>query len=98
MVFVNIALTGGSGFIGRRTRDALRHAGYSVRLVSTRTAPGPRDLAGCGAVIHLAVESVAQRWTASARERIRNSRVEGTRALVAAMRSEPPAVLISASA
>jgi uncharacterized protein (TIGR01777 family) len=54
--------------------------------------------AGCGAVVHLAGEPVAQRWTASARERILSSRVESTRSLVAALRSQPPRVLVSASA
>src|SRR5579863_7138083 len=43
-------------------------------------------------------EPVAQRWTASARERISNSRIQGTRSLVAALRQHPPAVLVSASA
>jgi uncharacterized protein (TIGR01777 family) len=63
-----------------------------------RTPPRPEALAGVNAVIHLAGESVAQRWTASVRERIERSRVEGTQALVAAMRAQPPQVLISASA
>ncbi len=48
-------------------------------------------------MIHLAGEPVAQRWSASAKKRILDSRVEGTRALVAAMREHPPNVLISAS-
>ena len=47
----------------------------------------PGALAGINAVVHLAGEPVAQRWTAAARERILHSRVEGTRALVAAMRA-----------
>lgn len=49
-------------------------------------------------MVHLAGEPVAQRWTASARSRILNSRVEGTRALIAALREHPPNVLVSASA
>jgi uncharacterized protein (TIGR01777 family) len=49
-------------------------------------------------VIHLAGEPVAQRWTREARERIRASRVESTRTLVAALRPNPPKVLVSASA
>ena len=49
-------------------------------------------------MVHLAGEPVAQRWTAAARDRIMRSRVEGTRALVAAMRGHSPQVLISASA
>jgi uncharacterized protein len=50
------------------------------------------------AVINLAGEPVAQRWTEAARDKILRSRVEGTRALVAGMRAQPPQVLISASA
>jgi len=46
----------------------------------------PESLAGAEAVIHLAGEPVAQRWTHEARRRIHDSRVHGTRALVAAMR------------
>jgi len=58
----------------------------------------PDAFAGSNAVIHLAGEPVAQRWTAAARDKILRSRVEGTRAVVAAMRAQPPQVLISASA
>ncbi|HEX7362363.1 MAG TPA: TIGR01777 family oxidoreductase [Bryobacteraceae bacterium] len=52
------------------------------------------------AVIHLAGETVAQRWTAEAKEEIRGSRVKRTRALVEALRElkHKPDALISASA
>jgi uncharacterized protein (TIGR01777 family) len=48
----------------------------------------------------LAGEPVAQRWTAQARERIRSSRVDGTRRVVEALAQleSRPAVLLSASA
>lgn len=69
-----------------------------MRAVSLRAALPPDALAGVNAVIHLAGEPVAQRWTASARDKILRSRVEGTQTLVAAMRAQPPQVLISASA
>jgi len=57
-------------------------------------------LAGADAVINLAGEPVAQRWSSAAKARIRNSRIEGTRHLVDAIgrMSKKPAVLISASA
>jgi len=57
-------------------------------------------LAGRDAVVHLAGENVAQRWSAPARERIEASRVTGTRNLVAGLRAADPrpAALISASA
>ncbi|HLX44355.1 MAG TPA: TIGR01777 family oxidoreductase [Bryobacteraceae bacterium] len=95
---MRIAITGASGFIGRRLVSKLKVEGNEVQLVSLRTAPREQDLAGCGAVIHLAGEPVAQRWTSAARERIRASRVDATRSLVAALQKSPPATLISASA
>jgi uncharacterized protein len=63
--------------------------------------PAPaRALAGRDAVVHLAGENVAQRWTAKARQAIRDSRVTGTRHLLAGLRgAEPrPRTLVSASA
>jgi uncharacterized protein (TIGR01777 family) len=63
--------------------------------------PAPTQaLAGRDAVIHLAGENVAQRWTAKAKRAIRDSRVIGTRHLVAGLRkAEPrPGTLISSSA
>jgi uncharacterized protein (TIGR01777 family) len=91
-------ITGGSGFIGRAIAERLRASGHSVTAVSLRTPPSPEVFARCEAVVHLAGEPVAQRWTAAAKERIMDSRVRGTRTLVAALRQQPPAVLISASA
>ncbi|HWQ55374.1 MAG TPA: TIGR01777 family oxidoreductase [Bryobacteraceae bacterium] len=62
--------------------------------------PPPESLADADAVIHLAGEPVAQRWTNAAKERIRDSRVLGTRHLVEGLAALPrrPAVLISSSA
>jgi len=62
--------------------------------------PAPEHaLAGRDGVVHLAGESVAQRWTDGAKERIRSSRSAGTRQLVAGLETaEPrPRVLVSAS-
>jgi uncharacterized protein (TIGR01777 family) len=95
---MNIVITGGSGFIGRAVAERLRASGHRVTAVSLRTAPSPEVFAGCQAAVHLAGEPVAQRWTAAARERIMNSRIQGTRSLVSALRHQPPAVLVSASA
>jgi uncharacterized protein (TIGR01777 family) len=95
---VKIAITGASGFIGRALADRLRSGGHAVTPVSLRAAPRPESFPACDALVHLAGEPVVQRWTAAARERIRNSRIEGTRALVAALRDRPPRVLVSASA
>ncbi len=51
-------------------------------------------------VIHLAGEPVAQRWTAEAKKKIYDSRIEGTRNLVSAMRTlqhKPPALICSSA-
>ncbi len=52
------------------------------------------------AIVHLAGEPIAQRWTLAAKKRIYTSRVEGTRQLVTAIGRlrHKPAVLVSASA
>jgi len=65
------------------------------------SAPAPADaLAGRAAVVHLAGENVAQRWSAAARRRILQSREAGTANLLAGLReADPrPAALVSASA
>jgi len=95
---MNVVITGGSGFIGREVSKRLASVGHVVRPVSLRGTLAPDALAGANVVINLAGEPVAQRWTGSARDKILRSRVEGTQTLVAAMRAQPPQVLISASA
>jgi uncharacterized protein len=57
-------------------------------------------LAGRDAVVNLAGENVAQRWTARAKEAIRDSRVTGTGNLIEGIRqADPrPRVLVSSSA
>jgi uncharacterized protein (TIGR01777 family) len=63
-------------------------------------SPPPEALAGVDAVVNLAGEPVATRWTKAKKDRIRASRVEGTRNLVAGLLASnpPPKVLVSASA
>jgi uncharacterized protein (TIGR01777 family) len=84
-----------------------RHAGTNlppgVRLSvwdATRGEPPADALQDVDAVVHLAGEPVAQRWTAHARQAIRESRVTGTRNLVEALAKLPrkPQVLVCASA
>jgi uncharacterized protein len=95
---MNVAITGASGFLGHALSERLRASGHDVTGISLRTQPPPEVFAGCQAVVNLAGEPVAQRWTVAARERISNSRIQGTRSLVAALRKHPPQVLVSASA
>jgi len=81
-----------------RARSAL---GVEARAWRPESAPAPAEaLAGRDAVLHLAGEDVAQRWSAEAKRRLLNSRELGTRNLVEGLRAADPrpAVLVSASA
>jgi uncharacterized protein (TIGR01777 family) len=63
--------------------------------------PAPAEaLEGRDAVVHLAGENVAQRWSKDAKRRIHGSREQGTRHLVDGLRAaqERPGVLVSSSA
>jgi hypothetical protein len=88
-----------------RTRELLgsRHRDAEVQAVSwdPRREPAPAHaLAGRDAVVNLAGEPIGQRWTAAARRAIHESRVAGTRNLVAGIEEceARPRTLLSASA
>ena len=95
---MQIGITGASGFIGRALAARAAALGWNVRRLPRTPSAG--DVAGLDAIVHLAGETVDGRWTARKKAEIERSRVEGTRALVNALReAEPrPRVLVSASA
>lgn len=110
-----ILITGASGLVGSALIPALETRGHRViKLVrgSSSDTPGNAtwdpdaqqiNLSSAGnldAVIHLAGEPIAKRWTPEVKRRIRDSRVNGTRLLSEALArlSPPPKVLICASA
>lgn len=95
---MRIALTGARGFVGSALTELLQNQGHETKALSRR--PDPADLEGCDAVVHLAGEPVAQRWTAEVKRRIRDSRVLGTRHLVDSIKSleTKPKVVLCASA
>jgi uncharacterized protein (TIGR01777 family) len=72
----------------------------AVRWDPLAEAAPVRALSGRDAVVHLAGEPVAQRWSGQVKRAIRDSRVLGTRNLVQGMRAceSCPAVLLSSSA
>jgi uncharacterized protein (TIGR01777 family) len=111
-----IAVTGSSGLIGTALVDALEAEGQHVRRVVRRPSEGAKQeirwdpaggtidaahFSGIDAVVHLAGEGLAaHRWNDSVKDKIRDSRIEGTRLLceTLASLSVKPAVLVSASA
>jgi uncharacterized protein len=85
-------------------RERLAEAGLApVEAVDwdLLSEPAPAQaLEGRDAVVHLAGENVAQRWSASAKRAIRESRVTGTRNLLAGLGAaeHAPGTLVSSSA
>lgn len=113
---LRFAISGGSGLVGSALAASLAGDGHRVvRLVRRESAAGPDEvlwdpdagrvdatgLEGVDAMVHLAGENIAAaRWSAAQKERIRTSRVEGTRLLADTLAglTHPPRVLVNASA
>ena len=105
---MRVAVTGATGTIGNAVVRRLKARGDEVVAVSRN--PGAAgmpavgwdqlDLSGFDGVVNLAGEPLAQRWNETTKARIRDSRIDGTRKVVEALRSaEPrPGVLVSQSA
>lgn len=86
--------------LGRRVPPWLP-AGSGFHRWDAMTGAAPAEaLDGVDAVLHLAGEPVAQRWTKTVKRRIQRSRVEGTRALVEAISrlESRPKMMVAASA
>ncbi|MCW3050486.1 MAG: hypothetical protein JWO74_4770 [Solirubrobacterales bacterium] len=87
--------------LSRNPERAREELGVPVHAWRPLDEPAPAAaLEGRDAVVHLAGESVAQRWTDASRRAIRDTRETGTRNLVAGLRAAGPRpdVLVSASA
>jgi uncharacterized protein len=112
---MTVLLTGSSGLLGSALTPLLSAAGQRVVPLRRRaSAPaagaavwdpgaGGIDLSLTGpldAVVHLAGETIAQRWSETAKRRMWESRCRGTELLCAALarHASPPATLVCASA
>ena len=110
-----VAVTGATGLIGTALVAQLRAGGYAVRRLvrsprgatagdvvwdPARGALPATALDGVDAIVHLAGEPVAHRWTAERKRAIRDSRVRSTELLVQAVRAlqRKPRVLLAGSA
>ncbi len=111
---MKVVVTGGTGFLGRALVAALGGRGDEAVVVTrdpsrAELPPGARGTGwdglatavdGADAVVNLAGETIAQRWTAAAKARIVGSRAQAAERVGAALRAakSPPAVLVNASA
>ncbi len=91
--------------MGSKLKTLFTLQGHEVQALGRKHFALSQDelsgtLKGATAVIHLAGESIAKRWTRTHRQKIYDSRISTTRKLVDAMldMEYPPAVFISASA
>lgn len=111
---MDVLVSGSTGLIGSALVSALEEGGHRVRRL-TRSGGSSEDVVrwdpsageidagrieGVDAVVHLAGENIAGRWTDAKKARIRDSRVRGTRLLAETLARlpTPPAVMVSASA
>ena len=111
---MNILMTGATGLAGSHLTPYLIERGHRVTPLARRESSDSGQPSWCPdrnqislgnggqwhAVIHLAGENIAQRWSQKAKRRIRDSRVNGTRLLCEALvkQKAPPKVLVCASA
>lgn len=91
-----VLLTRNPNLIGAKQRPGLGIERWDAKSVG----PWASQLSDATAVINLAGETIAKRWSTRRKEQIVQSRVDATRALVSAMKqcTQKPALLVNASA
>ncbi len=98
---MRVLLLGGTGFIGKHLQAALLARGDEVLLASMRDPAAAAERAvGCDAVVNLAGEPIAQRWSPAVKARLADSRIAATSAFLSALegRQPRPRAFVAASA
>jgi uncharacterized protein (TIGR01777 family) len=112
---MKIAIAGGTGFIGKHLTRYYTNKGSSVIIISRHSAAAnnpavtsvtwkeleqsPERLAGVDAIINMSGETISQRWTAAAKHRILQSRLDSVDHLVRLLErlENKPKVVVNAS-
>jgi uncharacterized protein (TIGR01777 family) len=112
---MKIAIAGGSGFIGQHLTQYFLERKYSLILISRKknTSSNPlircatwaelktdvKLLSGTDAIINLSGETINQRWTNAAKDRILQSRLDTVAAIASMVErmDQKPSVVINAS-
>lgn len=111
---MKVVIAGGTGFIGGHLTNALMVAGHQVIHLSRRASDkglvttvswdqlqqNPDQFGQVDAVINLAGESINQRWTSAAKQRILQSRILTTKAIATWVNQmeQKPKVVVNGSA
>ena len=105
---MRVVVSGATGLIGQALMPRLREAGHEPIPLSRKAKVGGLtwdldagridSFEGVGAVVHLAGESVAGRWSDERKRRILESRVRGTELIARACVEAGVGTLVSASA
>ncbi len=110
---IRVAVSGATGLVGGALSSRLTQEGHEVIPLVRHAASGSELLwnpsqggiekepdTPLDAIVHLAGENIAGRWSASKKQRIRDSRVQGTRALCESLArwKQKPSTLVCASA
>jgi uncharacterized protein (TIGR01777 family) len=102
---MKIAISGASGFIGRKLTDKFKELDYSVIPLSRFDFEQGEDciinkISNCDIIINLAGAPIAKRWTKLYKNILYNSRISTTRLLVNAINKleVKPKLFLSASA
>ena len=101
---MNILISGGSGFVGKKLRNNAMRKGHTVRLIAREDYSNKtlllEKIQWSSVIINLAGATVSKRWTSSYKKEIYNSRINSTKAIVETIQQSEnkPKLFISVSA
>jgi uncharacterized protein len=101
---MNILISGGTGFIGKKLRNNAMRKGHTVRLINREDFQNSELLLDkvqwSSMIVNLAGATISKRWTEAYKKEIYHSRIDTTKAIVEAIQkaNKKPKLFISVSA